>query len=93
MMDGVDEKEALFRELLVHPLIREVRGKGLMLAIQLDSFEQVEKVSKLCTDKGVIIDWFLHCETALRIAPPLTIEEKEIREACEVILEVLDQLG
>ncbi|MCD0488418.1 aspartate aminotransferase family protein [Pedobacter sp. MC2016-14] len=92
LTEGVTKKEMLFRELLVHPLIKEIRGKGLMLGIQLDSFEQVEKVSSLCSDQGIIIDWFLHCETAMRIAPPLTIKEEEIRHVCAVILNVLDQL-
>ncbi len=92
LMEGIDAKEALFRELLVHPHIREVRAKGLMLAIQLDSFEHVEKASRLCADKGLITDWFLHCDTALRVAPPLTIGEKEIRQACNVIIKAVDQL-
>ncbi|MBB6498584.1 aspartate aminotransferase family protein [Pedobacter cryoconitis] len=90
LIDGVAAKEELFRELLVHPAIREIRGKGLMLSLQLDSFEQVENVSKRCAVDGVIIDWFLHCETALRIAPPLIITEEEIRKACAVILKALD---
>ncbi|MDF3076767.1 MAG: Aminotransferase class [Sphingobacteriaceae bacterium] len=92
LMNGIAEKEELFRKLLVHPLIKEVRGKGLMLSIQLDSFQQVETASKLCTDRGLLIDWFLHCDTALRIAPPLTIGEEEIRSACNIILEVLSNL-
>lgn len=91
LMDAIPEKEALFRQLLVHPKIKEVRGKGLMLGFELGSFELVEKVSKYAQDKGLIIDWFLHCETAMRIAPPLTIGEKEIRFACQTILEALDQ--
>lgn len=90
LIDGVAAKEELFRELLVHPAIREIRGKGLMLSLQLDSFEQVENVSKRCAVDGVIIDWFLHCETALRIAPPLIITEEEITKACAVILKALD---
>ena len=92
LVADVNAKGDLFRSLLVHPLIREVRGKGLMLAIQLDNFNQVETVSKLCKERGVVIDWFLHCETAMRIAPPLIITEEEIRQACRVILDVLDQL-
>ncbi|WP_285010226.1 aspartate aminotransferase family protein [Pedobacter faecalis] len=92
LLAEVPAKEQLFRSLLVHPLIREVRGVGLMLCIQLDHFEQVEKVSEIATRNGVIIDWFLHCETALRIAPPLIISEEEIRKACAVILDALDQL-
>ncbi len=93
LIAGVAEKEASFRSLLVHPLIKEIRGKGLMLAMQLDNFEQVEKVSSLCSDKGIIIDWFLHCETAMRIAPPLTIKEEEIRKVCSIILDVLDEIN
>jgi acetylornithine/N-succinyldiaminopimelate aminotransferase len=89
---SVDEKEKLFRSLLVHPLIKEIRGKGLMLSIQLDTFEQVEKVSNLCSDSGVIIDWFLHCENAMRIAPPLIITTEEIKKVCNIILQALDQI-
>ena len=90
LMKDVDKKEALFRKLLVHPAIKEIRGKGLMLAIQLDSFQQVEQVSKRATDEGVIIDWFLHCDTALRLAPPLIITEHEIQTACYTILSVIN---
>ncbi|MGY0036171.1 aspartate aminotransferase family protein [Pedobacter sp. NJ-S-72] len=92
LVAGVADKGKLFRTLLVHPLIREVRGVGLMMSIQLDSFEQVEKVSQLCAAEGIIIDWFLHCETALRVAPPLIITEEEIRKACSIILKALDGL-
>jgi acetylornithine/N-succinyldiaminopimelate aminotransferase len=91
LMAGVPLKERLFRDLLKHPLVREVRGTGLMLGIQLDSFAQVEQVSRLCLEKGLIIDWFLHCETALRIAPPLIISEAEIVKSCSLILEALDE--
>ena len=89
LMVDVPNKEKLFRSLLIHPKIREIRGKGLMLSIQLDTFEQVENISKRCIENGLIIDWFLHCDTALRLAPPLTITEEEIRMACEVILGVI----
>lgn len=92
LMDTVPAKESLFRTCLKHPQIREIRGKGLMLSIQLDTFEQVEKVSKQCIEKGIIIDWFLHCDTALRLAPPLIISEAEIRIACEVILGAIDEV-
>jgi acetylornithine/N-succinyldiaminopimelate aminotransferase len=90
LMETVQEKENLFRELLQHPKIKEVRGKGLMLGIQLSNFNQVESVSKRCVENGVIVDWFLHCETALRVAPPLIITEEEIRKACAVILEAIN---
>ncbi|HWW42264.1 aspartate aminotransferase family protein [Pedobacter sp.] len=92
LVKDVNKKGELFRTLLVHPLIKEVRGKGLMLSIQLDSFEQVEKVSTLCRERGVVIDWFLHCETAMRIAPPLIIKEEEIHTVCKTIINVLNLL-
>ena len=90
LIENVPVKEALFRELLQHPEIKEVRGKGLMLGIQLSNFNQVENVSKRCVENGVIVDWFLHCETTLRIAPPLIISSDEIRKACAVILEAIN---
>ncbi|WP_083257239.1 aspartate aminotransferase family protein [Arcticibacter eurypsychrophilus] len=90
MLNGIDEKEALLRSLLVHPAIKEVRGKGLMLCIQLETFKQVEDISKLCIENGVIVDWFLHCDTALRIAPPLIITHDEIKKACKIIISVLN---
>ncbi|MGB4398730.1 MAG: aspartate aminotransferase family protein [Daejeonella sp.] len=92
LMDEVTTKESLFRTCLKHPKIKEIRGKGLMLCIQLDTFEQVEKVSKRCIEQGIIIDWFLHCDTALRVAPPLIITEEEIRRACGVIVEALNEV-
>lgn len=86
----VENKAQLFKNLLKHPLIREVRGLGFMMSIQLDSFPQVESVSRYCAQNGVMIDWFLHCETALRLAPPLIMEEAAIRKVCKIILEGLD---
>jgi len=85
----VPVKEQLFRSLLIHPKIKEVRGMGLMLCIQLDSFKQVEAISKKCVENGVIIDWFLHCDTAMRIAPPLIITKEEIAFSCKVILDAI----
>lgn len=86
----VTEKEKLFRQLLVHPAIRERRSKGLMMAVELESFEKVQQVITSCIEKGVIVDWFLFCNNSLRIAPPLTISEEEIRMACGVMLESLN---
>lgn len=91
LVDDVARKAQLFSERLIHPAIREIRGIGLMLGLQLDNFEQVKRVADYCAQHGVIIDWFLHCETALRIAPPLIIGDEEIRIACEVIVEAISQ--
>ena len=92
LIQGVKAKEKLFRELLQHSSIREVRGHGLMLAVQLDSYDQVESVINYCLDKGVISDWFLFCDNAIRLSPPLNILEEEIRYSCKTILEGIDQL-
>lgn len=85
LLDTVEQKASLFRQELNHPRIQEIRGLGLMMCLQLETFDQVYQVSSFCAQNGVMIDWYLHCETALRVAPPLTISEAEIREACEII--------
>jgi len=91
LMHGVDEKEKLFRNLLIHPKIKEVRGTGLMLSAQLDTFDQVQKVMHRCVEKSVLTDWFLFNNTAIRITPPLTIALAEIEMACNVIIESVAQ--
>jgi len=89
LVDIVAEKEALMRSLLVHPAIKEVRGKGLMLAIELENFDINKKIIDRCIANGVITDWFLHCDNSMRIAPPLIITHQEIKKACEVIIEAI----
>jgi acetylornithine/succinyldiaminopimelate/putrescine aminotransferase len=89
LIDSVADKEALFRKLLVHPAIQEVRGKGLWLAIELKDFDLNKKIIDRCIANGVIADWFLHCSNSMRIAPPLIISEEEIRQACTVIIEAI----
>lgn len=89
LIEGVAKKAELFRSLLVHPKIKEIRGLGLMFSLQLESFEYNKKVIDKCIANGVIVDWFLHCSDAMRIAAPLVISEEEIRFACGVILEAL----
>ena len=90
LADGVKAKAELFRELLAHPRIKEVRGKGLMLALQLDTFENVQKVIDHCLKNGVVSDWFLFCDNAIRLSPPLNITEKDIRKACKILLEGIE---
>ena len=85
----VEEKGELFKSLLVHPAIKQIRGKGLMLAIELESFDLNKKIIDRCIENGVITDWFLHCSNSMRIAPPLIISRKEIEKACQVILEAI----
>ncbi|WP_165953188.1 aspartate aminotransferase family protein [Pedobacter changchengzhani] len=82
----VEQKGQLFKKLLKHPAIKEIRGKGLMLAVEFEDFETNKKIIDACILDGVLSDWFLHCSNSMRIAPPLIITEAEIKEACEIIL-------
>lgn len=93
LLDSVETKAALFRNELTHPKIKEIRGMGLMMCLQLETFEQVYQVSSFCAEHGVMIDWYLHCEIALRIAPPLTISEVEIKHACEIIRQGVEKFA
>ncbi|MDB4926247.1 aspartate aminotransferase family protein [Mucilaginibacter sp.] len=85
----VPEKETLMRSLLIHPAIKAVRGKGLMLAIELENFDLNKKIIDRCIENGVITDWFLHCDNSMRIAPPLIIVSDEIKKSCQTIVEAI----
>ncbi|MFM8488562.1 MAG: aminotransferase class III-fold pyridoxal phosphate-dependent enzyme, partial [Bacteroidota bacterium] len=78
-------KGDLFRSLLNHPEIREIRQAGLWLGVDVGSFERVQKIIAHCLHEGVVTDWFLFNNCTLRIAPPLIISEEEISLACSVI--------
>ena len=91
LMDQIAEKERLFRRLLVHPKIDEIRGRGLMLAPMLQSTVDLGKVVIRCQEKGLILFFLLWEKRALRISPPLTISHREIRKGCGIILDVLDE--
>jgi acetylornithine/succinyldiaminopimelate/putrescine aminotransferase len=92
LMTKALEKEKLFRSLLVHPLIQEVRGKGLMLAAMTNSAAITNEVILKCQDKGLILFWLLFEGCAIRITPPLTITDEEISEGCAIMLEVMDEV-
>lgn len=92
LMSEALEKEKLFRDLLIHPLIKEIRGKGLMLAIMTASAEITNKVILKCQDKGLILFWLLFENCAIRITPPLTISKDEIQKGCAILLEVMDEI-
>jgi acetylornithine/N-succinyldiaminopimelate aminotransferase len=83
-------KSALFEDKLKHPLISEVRGEGLLLAIQLIDPAYVPYIVSNAHKYGLIIDYFLFCKSALRLAPPLIITEDEIAFACHMLLDLLD---
>lgn len=86
------QKEALIRKLLIHPLITEIRGKGLMLAALVETEELASKIILNCIDKGLLLFWLLFEGKAIRITPPLTISEEEIMNGCTIIIEVLNEL-
>jgi acetylornithine/N-succinyldiaminopimelate aminotransferase len=90
LVAGIAEREAAVRETLVHPAIREVRGKGLLLAAVFTDFAFNKTVIDHAINRGVITDWFLFCDNALRVAPPLNISIDELRRSCKIILESID---
>jgi len=83
-------KSALFKEKLKHALISEVRGEGLLLAVQLTDRVYVPYIVSNAHKYGLILDFFLFCDSALRLAPPLIITEDEIILACNLLLNLLD---
>ncbi len=92
LIGHVEQKGKLFEELLAHHKIKEIRRKGLMFAFEFDTEQEVYQVVKQCMDNGVICFWFLSCPNSFRIAPPLTISTDEIRKACHVILQAINNL-
>ncbi|WP_283636985.1 aspartate aminotransferase family protein [Aquaticitalea lipolytica] len=92
LMPQALEKEQLFRQHLVHPLIEDIRGKGLMLAAILPSEDLVNEVILKCQNQGLILFWLLFEPKAIRITPPLTITNEEIIKGCELIIQVLDTI-
>jgi acetylornithine aminotransferase len=88
----VPKKEAVFRELLQHQLIVEMRGKGLMLALLFEDAETANQLVLKAKEKELILFWLLFEKRAVRISPPLTISEDEIKLGCSIILECLDEI-
>ena len=87
---SVSKKEQLFVEFLKHPKIKTVRSFGLLIAVEFDSFETNKAIIDNCIANGLLTDWFLFNDKSLRIAPPLIITEEEIKWACKVILEAIE---
>lgn len=87
LLEKVEEKANLFRSLLSHPSIKQIRNSGLMMALEFDSYDQLKPIIDRAISKGVITDWFLFNNYSMRIAPPLTISNEEIKKACDIILE------
>ena len=93
LISGTLEKEILIRKHLMHPLIKEIRGKGLMLAAILPSAEITNQVILKCQDAGLILFWLLFEPRAIRITPPLNISNKDIIKGCNIIKTVLNNIS
>ena len=90
LVESCNAKSELFKKELRHPLISEVRGEGLLLAVQLIDPDYVHHVIIHAPDFGLILDYFLFCNNAFRIAPPLIISEDQIFQSCQQLKRLLD---
>ncbi|WPP53648.1 aspartate aminotransferase family protein [Catalinimonas niigatensis] len=88
-----EHKAGLFKKYLNHPKIREIRHKGLMMAVAFDSFETLKPIIDRAIELGVLTDWFLYCDNAMRIAPPLIITDEEVEESCKIILQAIKDVA
>lgn len=87
------EIEKVITEVMVHPKIKEVRSVGALCAIEFGDTDLNMKIISKCIEKGVITDWFLHCSTAMRLAPPLIISNKELRAALSQIIASINEVN
>jgi len=92
LIEDVLFKGEFIKKMMVHKAIKSIRGKGLMLAIEFENFDLNKQIIDGCIANGVITDWFLFCDNAMRIAPPLTITIEEIEKACSIILKSIDEV-
>ena len=93
VVESVESKGALFESLLKdHSRVLEIRRSGLLLAVELGKSEHLYHLMEIFKEEGIMSDWFLYCDTAFRISPPLTISEPEIKECCQIIRRSLDRL-
>jgi len=92
LIEQIHHKEDLFKSLLVHSAIRQVNTCGLLIAVHFEDYDINKKIIDQCIVNGVFTDWFLFASNALRIAPPLTITDKEIELACQIILQSIDEV-
>ena len=93
IVESVEDKGVLFESLIqAHDRVLEIRRSGLLLAVELGKSEYLYRLMEIFKEEGIMSDWFLYCDTAFRISPPLTISEPEIHECCNIILRSLDRL-
>ena len=93
VVERVEGKGALYEELLGdHPAVCEIRRSGLLLAVELGDSAKLYRLMELFKEEGILSDWFLYCDTAFRISPPLTISEEEVRDSAAIVRRCLDRL-
>ena len=93
IVEDVERKGAMYEELLKdHPAVLEIRRSGLLMAVELGSSERMFKMMEMFAHEGIMSDWFLFCDTAFRISPPLVISDDEIRDSVRIIRNCLDKL-
>jgi acetylornithine/N-succinyldiaminopimelate aminotransferase len=92
LIDKINDKEKLFKSLLKHKKIKSISGRGLMLSIDLKNGNETNTIVENCRNDGLLLFYFLFNTESIRITPPLTISEKEIKIGCEIILRNLDKL-
>lgn len=92
IIENVKQKEQQFRNLLKHPLIKEIRGKGLMLAMMMTNNNTANELVLKAKEQNLILFWLLYEQKAVRLTPPLTISTQDIEKGCKIILEILDEL-
>ena len=86
------EKEQYIREQLQHRGIKEIRGKGLMLALILPTPEHAQQMVKIALERGLLLFFLLFEKRAVRVTPPLTISKKELKKGCDIIVNILDEI-
>lgn len=90
VVEEVERTGALYEELLRnHPAVREIRRSGLLLAVELGESAKLYRTMERFKEAGILSDWFLYCDTAFRISPPLTITDDEVRDSARLIRECL----
>ncbi|MEE9372135.1 MAG: aspartate aminotransferase family protein [Saprospiraceae bacterium] len=90
IVSEVFEKELLFHDLLKHNIIKEVRSSGLMMAVELTKRKYLKYVVNYTIENGALVDYFLFNDCSFRLAPPLIINEDQIRKGCKILLSAMD---
>jgi acetylornithine/succinyldiaminopimelate/putrescine aminotransferase len=75
-----------------HPALHEIRGRGLMLALELKNQDHLLPAVKACRANGLLVDWFLFNDRSIRLAPPLITSEVEVMLICDKLTAALNTL-